>query len=120
PRTLDGLLQPALESGRSASKRSAARFRLLVAELAIRAYRLERGDAPDSLESLVTAYLSAVPVDPYSPRGEPLIYRKARSGSLLYSAGPDGVDDGGTPFPERMFATNPAGDVLVEMVDEPR
>jgi hypothetical protein len=40
-------------------------------------------------------YLSYVPEDPFS--GQPLVYRAQGTNWLLYSVGPDGVDDGGKP-----------------------
>jgi hypothetical protein len=72
-----------------------ARERLLAAELALRCYQSERGLPPARLGELATNYLSHVPEDPFS--GKPLIYRAQGTNWLLYSVGPDGVDDGGTP-----------------------
>jgi len=39
-------------------------FKRLVIDLAIRAYELDRGQHPKSLNALVPNYLEAVPVDP--------------------------------------------------------
>ncbi len=70
-----------------------ARERLLATELALRWYQSEQGHPPANLEALVTAYLGGVPLDPFS--GRPLLYRdQAGTNWLLYSVGPDGVDDG--------------------------
>ena len=80
---------------------------LLVASLALRAYELEHNGPPARLEALVPAYLSSVPTDPFG-KGRPLGYRLTRdtravidslrrSRAVLYSVGPDGKDDGGTP-----------------------
>jgi hypothetical protein len=77
------------------------RLRLLQTELAIHAFQNERGAFPQRLDELTPAYLPAVPVDPYS--GRPLVYRNAINRSsdsqsrdfVLYSVGPDGIDDGG-------------------------
>jgi hypothetical protein len=66
---------------------------VLRGELAVRLFRLESGRLPDSLGELVTAYLPAEPLDPYS---QPLRYRKTDIGYLLYSIGVDRTDDGGT------------------------
>jgi hypothetical protein len=63
--------------------------------LALRCYQSEQGHPPARLADLVTNYLSAVPQDPFS--GKPMIYRPQGTNWLLYSAGPDGVDDGGRP-----------------------
>jgi hypothetical protein len=72
-----------------------AHERLLAAELALRCYLSEQGRVPARLDDLVTNYLSKVPPDPFSAR--PMIYRAQSTNWLLYSVGPDGVDDGGRP-----------------------
>jgi len=68
-----------------------ARENILLAQLAIRAYRGEHaGVAPASLQELTRGahpYLSALPCDPFSPDGQaPLRYR----GGKAYSVGEDG------------------------------
>jgi hypothetical protein len=73
--------------------RDLAKMRLLICDLAIRAYSLEHGRNPAKLADLVPAYLPAVPQDPFS--GGPLVYRLKPTGYLLYGVGVDGVDDGG-------------------------
>jgi hypothetical protein len=74
-----------------------AHERLLAAELALRCYQSEQGHPPARLDDLVTNYLSGVPQDPFT--GQRLIYRPQSTNWLLYSVGPDGVDDGGRPAP---------------------
>ena len=86
-----------------AAKRTQAKTRLLICELALRQWRWEHESDPTALADLVPDYLRAVPLDPYS--GERLIYRPSADGYQLYSVGPDGVDDGGKPM-ERMLATD--------------
>jgi len=73
---------------------------LLTAALAVQAYRAEHGGAAlPSLSTLVPAYLKAVPTDPFAATaGTPLRYRVAKNAPVLYSVGPDGKDDGGTPI----------------------
>ena len=70
-----------------------ARLRLLTVELALRCFRQEHGKVPAKLDELVPAYLKAVPQDPFS--GKPLVYRTQGTNWLLYSVGPDGMDNGG-------------------------
>jgi hypothetical protein len=82
------------------------RLRLLTVELALRCYRSEQGHAPGSLDQLVPKYLQRVPSDPFSDH--PLVYRPQGTNWLLYSVGPDRVDDGGKP----MGPSNP-GDILI-------
>ncbi len=74
-----------------------AHERLLAAELALRSYQSEQGHPPARLDDLVTNYLSRAPQDPFT--GRALIYRPQSTNWLLYSVGPDGVDDGGRPAP---------------------
>ena len=66
---------------------------LLLAELAVAAYRKEHGVAPDTLDQLVSDYLANMPPDPWS--GKPVILRKTADGVVVYSVGSDGKDDGG-------------------------
>jgi len=75
--------------------RKAADTRLLAAALALRAYHLDHGAYPASLEALTPTYLPSVPQDPFG--SVPLKYKVTGSGYSLYSIGPDGIDDGGKP-----------------------
>ena len=87
--------RPALKRADERNQRIAARLRLLTVELALDCYRSEKGHGPAQLEQLVPVNLSRVPLDSFS--GRPLIYRASGTNWLLYSVGPDGVDDGGRP-----------------------
>ena len=76
--------------------------------LALERARLLRGGYPESLAALVPEFLPVLPADPFT--GKPLCYRPPSAGPfegerpfVLYSAGPDGVDDGG-----RIDFANPA------------
>lgn len=73
--------------------RNLALLRLLRCELAIRAFQARHDRAPDSLAELIPAWLLEEPDDPYG-QGK-LIYRRGEAGYLLYSVGPNGLDDGG-------------------------
>ena len=75
---------------------AAAGLRLLIVEIALRCYESEEGHSPARLEGLVPKYLQRIPSDPFG--GSPLIYRQQGTNHLLYSVGPDRVDDGGTPM----------------------
>ena len=66
-------------------ERDVAANRLLAGALRLRAAKLD-GAYPDKFEA---------GVDPFSPTLTPLIYRREGAKYLLYSVGPDGVDDGG-------------------------
>jgi len=72
--------------------------------LALRAYDLRKGRLPESLDELVEEkILPAVPVDMFS--GESLRYDAQRR--LLWSVGPDGVDDGGESEPGQWVEGQP-------------
>ncbi|MCE5324057.1 MAG: hypothetical protein ABFD46_06110 [Armatimonadota bacterium] len=73
-----------------------ARNALLLVSLALQAYHSDHGNYPSRLQDLVPAYLSTIPKDPFNTK-RPLIYKKTAKGYLLYSVGPDGVDNGGNP-----------------------
>lgn len=64
---------------------------LSVAELAValRRYRLDRGAYPDDLSALAPAYVTSLPIDPYT--GQPPVYARKGAGFTLRaeSAGPD-------------------------------
>lgn len=75
---------------------SAARRCLTTTALAIKAYQAEHGGtSPASLSELVPQYLPAVPADPFQS-AKPLGYLQRDGQRVLYSIGPDGVDNGGT------------------------
>lgn len=61
--------------------------------LAIRAYELKTGQVPDRLDDLVPGYLSVVPDDCFAPAASPFRFAKADGAWVVYSVGPDGVDN---------------------------
>jgi hypothetical protein len=76
--------------------------RLLQTDLAVRAFHKETGAFPRRLGELIPEYLPVLPIDPYS--GEQLRYchnseilatDPPSDLFVLYSVGPDGIDDGG-------------------------
>jgi hypothetical protein len=80
---------------------AAGHLRLLMTEMALRCYRADQGNAPAALEQLVPKYVRRVPPDPLN--GRPLVYHPKGTNWLLYSVGPDRVDDGGTAVGRPMF-----------------
>lgn len=73
--------------------------------LAVELHAARTGALPADLSELVPSPLSELPEDPFHPEG--FIYRRidpaqdpAGRGYLLYSTGPDGVDDGGKAHPK--------------------
>jgi hypothetical protein len=75
--------------------RKQAITRMLIVELALRAYQLEHDSLPQDLGALVPAVLDELPLDPFDPNGGPLKYVRTADGYLLYSLGHNSVDDGG-------------------------
>jgi hypothetical protein len=61
--------------------------------LALAAYRADRGGYPAALDDLTPAYLPAIPPDLFCEK--PPIYHPMPTGYLLYSVGPDMIDNGG-------------------------
>jgi len=64
--------------------------------IALSAFRHDRGTYPSLLDELLGRYLDRLPNDPFDDG--PIRYRPLNDGNdyLLYSIGPDGIDDGGT------------------------
>ena len=66
---------------------------------ALERFRIAKGSFPASLQELVPEYIAAAPLDIYS--GKPMIYRRQGEGSfVLYSVGPNRVDDQGFVDPK--------------------
>jgi hypothetical protein len=72
------------------------------AAIAIRRWQLAYGRPPKQLEQLVPAFLERLPVDYMN--GQPLRYRLTPPNDwLLYSVGPDGVDNQGQAGDQSSF-----------------
>ena len=95
-RTIMGIHRPVFAKARFTQVVSETQDALLAAALALRAYRAGRGAYPAALNELAPAYLGRIPGDPFAP-GKGLGYARQAGGYVLYSVGPDGKDDGGTP-----------------------
>jgi hypothetical protein len=64
--------------------------------IALLRYKADNGRYPRSLNQLVAAdYLKQLPIDSFSDK--PLVYRQTGDDFILYSYGPNCVDDGGKP-----------------------
>lgn len=83
--------------------------------LALRLYRIDHGEYPESLDALAPSLLASAPFDPVS--GKPYGYRRLKPeedpngwGYIVYSFGRDGEDNGGVEHPkERYTAMRPDG-----------
>jgi len=82
------------------------RLRLVYTALRLEAFRKTTGRYPARLSELGD---SPYFTDPFS--GEPFVYRPLGNAYVLYSVGPNGIDDGGTPFPEGRLHRGQPGDI---------
>jgi hypothetical protein len=89
-----------------------AALRVGDAALAVEQWRLAHGRWPDSLDELVPELLTEVPDDPFCD--DKIRYRRTEDGVVVYSVGPDGQDDNGTPQEE---ATDARYDVTFRLLD---
>ena len=64
--------------------------------LAAKLFNADTGRWPASLDDLVPTYLPLVPDDPFLPPGTPMRLRTDAAVPLVYSAGADMADDGGS------------------------
>jgi hypothetical protein len=87
------LLLPALQKIQAATDRLEQIERNLHVAFALAAYRADHGRYPAKLDELAPKYLPRVPGDLFS--GGPLIWRPEKDGYLLYSVGPNGLDEDG-------------------------
>lgn len=144
PDLINAVLTPVYNTMQFTDLYSQTQNALLKTELALHAYRLEHGvDAPN-LDALCPNYLDYAPIDPFqsgstlhytlessakatalnaSYHGDPAQFRaslrsrehSASSTYLLYSVGPDGVDEHGEPITDgSSFSVNmnSAGDIV--------
>ncbi len=74
--------------------RGKAQYEATITILALRQWQVEKGDYPETLNSLVeSGYLKELPMDPWSD--QPLVYERTEDNFILYSVGFNFKDDGG-------------------------
>lgn len=89
-----GLFLPAVQAATAAEDRGNATLELTRLAAALAVYRAEQGTYPETLDALVPDVIDKLPVDLYNAK--PFIYKRDGEGYLLYSAGENGTDDGGS------------------------
>ncbi|MDQ3814284.1 MAG: type II secretion system protein GspG [Armatimonadota bacterium] len=94
---LTQMMTSVLPNSRFHAAHSEAGNALLLVALALQAFRLEHGTYPAQLAELVPTYLKRVPIDPFGS-GESLSYRRVGQNYVLWSIGPDGVNNSGRPI----------------------
>jgi hypothetical protein len=100
------LFLPAVQQSRAAEDRNVSRFQLTRIAVALERYREGNGRFPEKLADLQPRFFKKIPADPYS--GKPLIYRRSKSGYILYAVGENVQDDGGNTF-----GSKPTGDDII-------
>jgi hypothetical protein len=104
-------------TGEDAFAMEEATTSLLKAHLQLRAYRLEHGSLPETWEG---SGLPPMPTDPWDPESKPLRYLRTDDGFVLYSVGPNGVDDGGAkPAADDLPAQPETGDFRLDVLYAP-
>jgi hypothetical protein len=61
--------------------------------IALRLYRMKKGEYPEKLGALASEFLKKLPVDPFS--GKDYVYRRQGKGFIVYSLNKNMKDDGG-------------------------
>jgi hypothetical protein len=92
-----------------------AELRCATVALAAERYRLAKNRWPDKVDDLIPQYLAAVPADPFD--GKPLRFARRPDGGVIYSVGPDQIDDGGKQ--DRKHPEQPGTDQGFQLWDHP-
>lgn len=105
---LDPISRPLspLKSQRFNEAREITQLKLMLLRFALRAYRLENGKFPPTLDALRGRYLQSIPTDDFAG-GKPYRYIIKNGNYRLWSVGPDAVDDGGKAIVGRGFPGTP-------------
>ncbi len=89
--------------------RADAQSRLAEIALAMCRDRAKNGKYPEKLDNLVPDFIASVPLDPFD--GKPIRLKQTESELVIYSIGPDGIDDGG----KRIDPQTQKGDITFEL-----
>lgn len=93
------MLVPAYGKALHAQNEAMVKLDATLAAIAAELFRRDTGAWPGSLDELVPRYLPTAPEDPFD--GGPLRLAMGKTGPVIYSIGPDRVDDGGDPGENR-------------------
>jgi hypothetical protein len=92
--TMIGIFLPHIEAATTVEDRANAELQLTQLAAALAEHRAVHGAYPEKLGELVPAIVDKLPVDVHT--ASPFIYKRDDAGYLLYSAGDNGKDDGGS------------------------
>jgi hypothetical protein len=108
---LTAMFVPAILKGIERNAERIAQQRLILTALAVEQYRIFENRPPNSLAELTPKYLPEVPTDPFD--GKEIRFRKESDGYVIYSIGPDHIDDGGKKqIPRAAKIDHPKGDIV--------
>ncbi len=100
PKIYSGMFLPALKHAAQKLCQLEALRNAALTALAVERYRLlHAGQTPETLTELVPDVLPEIPRDPFD--GQPLRYRRLEQGYVVYSIGPDRIDQGGREKPRK-------------------
>jgi hypothetical protein len=90
------LTMAALDRGAVGMARGDAQRRIVELVLAACRYRVKNGKYPEILDDLAPDFIAFVPLDPFD--GKLLRFKQTDGKIIIYSIGPDEIDDGGAPY----------------------
>ncbi|MEQ9454456.1 MAG: hypothetical protein RLN76_07670 [Phycisphaeraceae bacterium] len=97
---------------------SMAQHRLMLLGLASYSYYAQHKRYPDSIAGLIADRSYLISKDPFAPE-QLLKLRDTPFGLVLYSVGPDRIDDGGTPQEEFTHVRPRPGDIVFRVFEHP-
>lgn len=102
---LSGAVTNSIDMGKQLEKRCNDILLVSVTQamFALKAYKIDTGNYPQSLNELVPKYLPTIPEDPYG--GKSIQYNTGKK--ILYSVGVGGTDQGGSEGEDWTKMTNP-------------
>ena len=93
-RFLNSTVAPSNESTTYRAAATHTRLQQLTLQCALARYRNQHGSLPGTLDELVPDFVEGIPLDVMD--GQPLRYRRTEDGGcLIWSVGPNRIDDGG-------------------------
>jgi len=103
------VLTPALGRIAELAHRTKADIEATLTIIAVLRYKQDIGSYPENLNEMVAVgYLKELPMDPWSDK--PLVYKKMDDDFILYSVGPNFIDDGGEVYRDNKGRVRPWGD----------
>jgi hypothetical protein len=104
-----GIFLPAIDAATAAEDRANATMQLTQLAAALSEYRAVHGVYPENLDELNPSILEKLPVDIHA--GSPFFYKRETDGYILYSAGSNRKDDGGSNEQINVYAGQPLNEL---------